>query len=139
MVYTLRRTSSLQIIFVAMFEPHKNQVTDLVFVWLGMRDGARLKPRFSVRLQNKMNFVRFLLLRSLRRTPRSLLLTLRGFSVTLSQTTQKARSYDLAFCVAGDEGFEPPITGPEPVALPLGQSPTYNFCLLRLNFKMFWF
>ena len=25
--------------------------------------------------------------------------------------------------VAGDEGFEPPITGPEPVALPLGQSP----------------
>ncbi len=25
--------------------------------------------------------------------------------------------------MAGDEGFEPPITGPEPVALPLGQSP----------------
>lgn len=25
--------------------------------------------------------------------------------------------------VAGDEGFEPPITGPEPGALPLGQSP----------------
>jgi hypothetical protein len=25
--------------------------------------------------------------------------------------------------LAGDEGFEPPITGPEPVALPLGQSP----------------
>ncbi len=26
--------------------------------------------------------------------------------------------------VAGDEGFEPPILGPEPSALPLGQSPT---------------
>ena len=25
--------------------------------------------------------------------------------------------------LAGDEGLEPPITGPEPVALPLGQSP----------------
>ena len=25
--------------------------------------------------------------------------------------------------MAGCEGFEPPITGPEPVALPLGQSP----------------
>lgn len=32
--------------------------------------------------------------------------------------------------MAGDEGFEPPITGPEPVALPLGQSPTYIvYCL----------
>ena len=27
------------------------------------------------------------------------------------------------FFMAGDEGFEPPITGPEPAALPLGQSP----------------
>jgi hypothetical protein len=26
--------------------------------------------------------------------------------------------------MAGDEGFEPPILGPEPSALPLGQSPT---------------
>ena len=25
--------------------------------------------------------------------------------------------------LAGDEGFEPPISGPEPGALPLGQSP----------------
>lgn len=25
--------------------------------------------------------------------------------------------------MAGDEGFEPPISGPEPDALPLGQSP----------------
>lgn len=31
--------------------------------------------------------------------------------------------------MAGDEGFEPPITGPEPVALPLGQSPIV-VCLL---------
>ena len=30
------------------------------------------------------------------------------------------------FHLAGDEGFEPPITGPEPVALPLGQSPTIS-------------
>lgn len=28
--------------------------------------------------------------------------------------------------MAGDEGFEPPITGPEPVALPLGQSPVFK-------------
>ena len=27
--------------------------------------------------------------------------------------------------LAGDEGFEPPITGPEPAALPLGQSPVF--------------
>ena len=26
--------------------------------------------------------------------------------------------------MAGDEGFEPPMVGPEPTALPLGQSPT---------------
>jgi hypothetical protein len=25
--------------------------------------------------------------------------------------------------MAGDEGFEPPMLGPEPSALPLGQSP----------------
>ena len=36
----------------------------------------------------------------------------------LSQTQVLARVY-----LAGDEGFEPPITGPEPGALPLGQSP----------------
>ena len=30
---------------------------------------------------------------------------------------------DFFSSLAGDEGFEPPITGPEPVALPLGQSP----------------
>ena len=30
---------------------------------------------------------------------------------------------ELFLKMAGDEGFEPPITGPEPVALPLGQSP----------------
>ncbi len=33
------------------------------------------------------------------------------------------RSQILLSHLAGDEGFEPPITGPEPVALPLGQSP----------------
>ena len=32
-------------------------------------------------------------------------------------------SYFKVSYLAGDEGFEPPITGPEPVALPLGQSP----------------
>ena len=34
--------------------------------------------------------------------------------------------------MAGDEGFEPPIMGPEPTALPLGQSPVLslivNYC-----------
>ena len=28
--------------------------------------------------------------------------------------------------MAGAEGFEPPITGPEPVALPLGYAPMYE-------------
>ena len=28
------------------------------------------------------------------------------------------------FKMAGAEGFEPPITGPKPVALPLGHAPT---------------
>lgn len=37
--------------------------------------------------------------------------------------TRKNESIWTRFFVAGDEGFEPPITGPEPVALPLGQSP----------------
>lgn len=34
-------------------------------------------------------------------------------------------SYELVAVtyVAGDEGLEPPIMGPEPIALPLGQSP----------------
>ena len=32
--------------------------------------------------------------------------------------------------LAGDEGFEPPITGPEPGALPLGQSPIIHYCSL---------
>ena len=34
--------------------------------------------------------------------------------------------------MAGDEGFEPPITGPEPVALPLGQSPVQSARYSRL-------
>jgi hypothetical protein len=38
--------------------------------------------------------------------------------------------------LAGDEGFEPPMTGPEPVALPLGQSPisrTYYITVKELG------
>jgi hypothetical protein len=31
------------------------------------------------------------------------------------------------YLLAGDEGFEPPILGPEPSALPLGQSPIIDF------------
>lgn len=45
-----------------------------------------------------------------------------GFELSQSKTLQ----IENIFCnnnLAGDEGFEPPITGPEPVALPLGQSP----------------
>lgn len=39
------------------------------------------------------------------------------------KTPEKRAFYLCCSCLAGDEGFEPPITGPEPVALPLGQSP----------------
>jgi hypothetical protein len=35
--------------------------------------------------------------------------------------------------MAGDEGFEPPILGPEPSALPLGQSP-----LVSIELTMRW-
>ena len=40
-----------------------------------------------------------------------------------------------ALFVAGDEGFEPPITGPEPVALPLGQSPLACIIITYLGFE----
>ena len=36
---------------------------------------------------------------------------------------KKVEQNSSTFFMAGDEGFEPPITGPEPGALPLGQSP----------------
>jgi hypothetical protein len=32
-------------------------------------------------------------------------------------------SYDIHTEMAGEGGFEPPMTGPKPVALPLGHSP----------------
>ena len=35
--------------------------------------------------------------------------------------------------MAGDEGFEPPISGPEPGALPLGQSPMNQYILTKNN------
>lgn len=48
----------------------------------------------------------------------------------LSDFNKKSRleSKDFEFYaqLAGDEGFEPPITGPEPGALPLGQSPIHT-------------
>jgi hypothetical protein len=43
---------------------------------------------------------------------------------TLSQTMQKDHPNGRSFCMAGEEGFEPPILGPEPSALPLGHSPS---------------
>ena len=42
-----------------------------------------------------------------------------------AQHTKRPETKPGSFSMAGDEGFEPPITGPEPVALPLGQSPIY--------------
>ncbi len=46
-----------------------------------------------------------------------------GFNVKKRIGSAYPNSKD--WCLAGDEGFEPPITGPEPVALPLGQSPSH--------------
>ena len=40
-----------------------------------------------------------------------------------TQNSKRAPTKADALLLAGDEGFEPPMTGPEPVALPLGQSP----------------
>jgi hypothetical protein len=40
-------------------------------------------------------------------------------------SSKKAPTKADAFLLAGDEGFEPPILGPEPSALPLGQSPSF--------------
>jgi hypothetical protein len=39
--------------------------------------------------------------------------------------------------MAGDEGFEPPILGPEPSALPLGQSPTVMMNLLIYMLRIY--
>lgn len=44
----------------------------------------------------------------------------------LTQNKKASKFESLLICnstLAGDEGFEPPILGPEPSALPLGQSP----------------
>ena len=46
-----------------------------------------------------------------------------GLEIQATQANKKAEPMARLFYLAGDEGFEPPITGPEPVALPLGQSP----------------
>lgn len=42
--------------------------------------------------------------------------------------------------MAGDEGFEPPITGPEPDALPLGQSPLdfQDYSIAKANTQAGW-
>jgi hypothetical protein len=48
-------------------------------------------------------------------------------SESLARPANKNAHLPLAnerFYMAGDEGFEPPILGPEPSALPLGQSPS---------------
>jgi hypothetical protein len=41
--------------------------------------------------------------------------------------------------MAGAEGFEPPITGPKPVALPLGHAPNENSCQKILNYSQLFF
>lgn len=56
----------------------------------------------------------------------------RGLILILAK--QKTPSCDGAFCLAGDEGFEPPILGPEPSALPLGQSPVFLHFLLAQKY-----
>lgn len=38
--------------------------------------------------------------------------------------------------MAGEEGFEPSITGPKPVALPLGYSPTRLINFISESFKI---
>ena len=42
---------------------------------------------------------------------------------TASKAKQRRIFREAMKFVAGDEGFEPPMPGPEPGALPLGQSP----------------
>ena len=49
--------------------------------------------------------------------------SLREVIICQQKTSLKDSNSDFYPNLAGDEGFEPPITGPEPVALPLGQSP----------------
>ncbi len=38
--------------------------------------------------------------------------------------------------MAGEAGFEPTITGPKPVALPLGHSPNTKFVKTKLKCKL---
>ena len=95
--------------------------------------------RSFLRSFTKENASRFLLFHSLRRTRRCFALQNWGFKILLPKTRKKMSKYS-SFFLAGDEGFEPPITGPEPVALPLGQSPIclVSFMSLRTCFIMFW-
>ncbi len=88
------------------------------FSWLGMRDiGCSL---LRLLILTKVNFSRI----SLRcAEPSVVLLRKTVGSSPRPQVMKNARPKGLTIFMAGDEGFEPPITGPEPVALPLGQSP----------------
>ena len=55
--------------------------------------------------------------------PKSLSSPLKNQWTALRAARQSPLARRVNLNLAGDEGFEPPITGPEPVALPLGQSP----------------
>ena len=48
------------------------------------------------------------------------------FSSSLHTGARSKCNGDWAKSMAGAEGFEPPITGPKPVALPLGHAPIRN-------------
>ena len=82
-------------------------------------EGYRLKPPPLARKMSKLIFPRYATPH-----PRYVLLAQNiGGSDPDRETMKNARPKGLTIFMAGDEGFEPPITGPEPVALPLGQSP----------------
>ncbi len=88
-------------------------------LWLGMRDIAfprcssvALSLELTLRLRRMCELS---LHRTLVRIAHSW-----GSRSPDHQQDKSTDGYADAFILAGDEGFEPPITGPEPVALPLG-------------------
>lgn len=85
-------------------------------LWLGMRDSTDFQPARNFIHGNKLPEEDFLAKCHRHFSPRFCL----GFEALIAIKKDPLRE---SVFMAGDEGFEPPISGPEPGALPLGQSP----------------
>ncbi len=103
-------------------------------IWLGMGDISRFASSSACLKNEQDNFSALHYSEPPIRFADAKLRALKCLRAKIKTTQQ------VVLILAGDEGFEPPITGPEPVALPLGQSPIclVSFMSLRTCFVMFW-